>query len=78
MTFFGPPRDGSPAENPPDAAHRSGWGVPVTVALVIAVVVGLSLMLHQDKREVTNAPGGTPPSVQQPDTTPPANQAPAK
>ncbi len=53
-------------------------GLVSTIVVLTIILLGLVATFYEGKREVTNAPAGTPPSIQQPDTTPPANQTPSK
>jgi hypothetical protein len=45
---------------------------------VVAVLVSAIGFFSGGQNTVTNAPASTPPSVQQPDTTPPANPEPSQ
>jgi hypothetical protein len=55
------------------------WSVILAVGFIVALLWALfSAYQGSNDRGVTNAPAGTPQSVQQPDTTPPTNSNPAQ
>jgi hypothetical protein len=54
------------------------WSIVVPVALVVALLVSAIGFFSGGQHTLTNAPVSTPPSVQQPDTTPPASPKPAQ
>jgi hypothetical protein len=72
--------DGTPRERynePRDTQGRPArgfnWSIVLTVALAVALLISTLSFFYREERAVTNAPTQPPPSVQQPDTTPPAN-----
>jgi hypothetical protein len=60
------------------AAKGINWSIVVPVALVVALLVSAIGFFFGGQNTVINAPASTPPSVQQPDTTPPANPEPSQ
>jgi len=74
-------RDGTPRER--DALERHAAkprmsSVFIVVLLFVALIAAVLSAFYREERAVTNAPANTPPSTQQPDTTPPINQAPSE
>ena len=76
-----PLQDGTPREpynEPRDsqgrpAAKALNWSIVLPVALAVALLISALGFFLEGKSTVTNVPANTPPSVQQPDTSPPAN-----
>lgn len=81
-----PLQDGTPRERYNETRNSQGrpttrginWSVVLPVALAVALLISALGFFLDGKSTVTNAPANTPPSVQQPDTTPPVNGQPAR
>lgn len=58
----------------------ASWAIMLTVTVMVFGIAALVSAMNgwNDEQSVTNAPANTPPSVQQPETTPPVNQEPAR